>query len=171
MQELTDIQKIKAEEALAKKKKQQSAQAKAYMESLRAIVDMQMGVTGILPYRIVLDLIKKYMRGEYSKYDIPNALYPHDGAKIGYENYTIDNVDEIRKVCEKYGIKDKDTEYYYTHFLQGYNFDDFKPFDFTGGAIKTVNIEQWRNLLKDLQSDFEKNPEKFYVPGKEIEKE
>lgn len=166
MPELSEIARIKAEKILEEKKEKQTAQMRAYAQSLRAIIDMQMGVTGILPYRIVLDNVKRFMSGECSEHEIPNSVYPHNGEEIGQRFITIDTPQDERKAFyDKYGIKEGDTEYYYTHFLQGYDIDSFRPFDFTGGRIEGVHIEEWRELLKRLQEDFTRNPQNYYIPG------
>lgn len=164
---MNELQKQKAIKALEKQKEQQNIQRRAYIESLRTIIDMQMGWTGILPYRVIYDNIKRFMHGECSEYDIPNRIYPHNGEKIGEWLITIDTPqEEYKAFYDKYGIKEGDTEYYYTHFLQGYDIDSFKPFDFTGGRVGgNVNIEEWREVLKKLQEDFTNNPQNYYIPG------
>ena len=164
MQALTEVQRIKAQEALAKKKQLEQMQAKSYMSSLRVAIDMQTGVTGILPYRIVLDQLKKYMDNKCCEKDIPNIVYPHDSKTIGLSDCTIDEPEKIKGIIEQYGINNKDSLYYYAHFLKNYNFDRFKEFDFTGGVINGVNIEEWRKLLKQIQNDYMQNPDRYYNP-------
>ena len=55
-------------------------------------------------------------------------------------------------------------KYYMAHFLQGYDLDTFTLFDLLGVAkADSEQVEGFRHELKELQADFEQNPQNYFT--------
>lgn len=127
-----------------------------------------------IPYRCAYDYLKKDLKGVVPLNDCyPLPGYPKDVKKIivhapqdTLPNELTPNKEkqaEIEELAQRYREYDTFTDewnYRFLHFLQGYDFKAFKPFDFTGvnENMSYADLSLLQKVYKRLQAEYESNP-------------
>lgn len=168
---MTPEQRQAAESALAQKQVDGMMKRIALDKRKRCIEDVSFFQ---LPYRVLYSL-------EQPPEQIPlTRFYPYRTVRAQTEqevreaiarareskgNLTEDEVSGIKRRIEAQDHTPKsDREYLFTCFLSGFDFDEFRDWDWTGNRLPEAEAERMKAHYKERQHDFEQHPEKYAAP-------
>jgi len=89
-----------------------------------------------------------------------------DESQYTYEDLSPELQKEIQNDIDPvliWKLYDKSWEYYFAHFLKGYDFKAFTEFDFYGlqGQQSQSDIQLLQNIYRRLQQDYDRNPNNY----------